>query len=78
MRKLCVILLCIALLLAGCTAKAPPTGTIPPVVPESVPAETEPVIPESEPQTEAPPVAEPESTALLAVSVPALSEQFIL
>ena len=78
MRKLCVILLCIALLLAGCTAKAPPTGTIPPVVPESVPAETVPVIPESEPQTEAPPVAEPESTALLAVSVPALSEQFIL
>ncbi len=78
MRKILILLLCASLLLAGCAADTPPTGTIPPVVPESTPEDTEPVIPETEPQTEEPPIAEPESTALLAVSVPALSEQFVL
>lgn len=78
MKKLISLVLCAAFLLGGCTADIEPTGTVPPVIPEAAP-ETEPAPTEetAPPVTESPAV-EPESTALLAVSVPAVTEEFNL
>lgn len=74
MKKLIVLLLCSIFILTGCTGNTTPVGTIPPVIPE-IEHEHAP-IPESDPiETEA---AEPEDTALLAVSVPAVTERFLL
>ena len=78
MKKLILLILCAAFVLGGCTADVDPTGTVPPVVPETapetVPTPTEDTVP---PVTETP-VAEPENTALLAISVPAVTEEFHL
>lgn len=77
MKKMILLLLCAAFLLGGCTADITPTGTIPPVVPEAAP-ETTPSIPDAETEATEAPVTEPENTALLAVSVPAATEEFTL
>ena len=78
MRKLFAIFLCLTLLLAGCSTDTAPTGTIPPVAPEIEPEETETPTTDTDYEAIDVPAAEPEDTALLSVSVPAITEQYIL
>ena len=78
MRKLIAIFLCLTLLLAGCSTDTTPTGTIPPVAPEIEPEETETPTTDTDHEATDVPAAEPENTALLSVSVPAVTEQYIL
>ena len=82
MKRLLALLICIALLFTGCAADTTPTGTTEPTTSETKPAET--VAPETTPEPETTPQptealpSEPENTALLAVSIPADTEEFIL
>ena len=78
MRKLIAIFLCLTLLLAGCSTDTTPTGTIPPVAPEIELEETETPTTDTDHEVTDVPAAEPENTALLSVSVPAVTEQYIL
>ena len=78
MKKTIILILCVAFLLGGCNTQVEPTGTIAPVIQEEIP-ETEPApTVETDPPAEEIPVTEPENTALLSVSVPAVTEEFHL
>lgn len=71
MKKYLALLLCFVIILSGCNGNNEAAATIPAVIPESVPDP----LPETSPAEDA---VDSISSDLLAVSVPAVTDQFIL